>query len=170
VTATGLTAAAAEQIARSVPDPEMPWVTLGDLGVVAGVAVGGDPGTVLVRLTPTYLGCPATEVIRDEVEAALLGAGWRAARIELSFDPPWTSDRISAEGRAKLAAEGIAPPSRRPGPLFVRLDPPRSSVRCPNCGATETVLLSAFGATPCQELRRCSSCMEPFPAMKADTR
>jgi ring-1,2-phenylacetyl-CoA epoxidase subunit PaaD len=167
----------------------MPYVTLGDLGVVGAVTADQDSKSVHVWLMPTFLGCPATEVIRQDVEAALIADGWRAVAVELRFDPPWTPDRITAEGRAKLAAEGIAPPSggRRSasGPVSVSLgsvspgsvslgrrltDPATDSeisVPCPQCGAPRTELLSAFGPAPCQELRRCPSCREPFPAIKA---
>ena len=171
------TRSGAQQVICTVPDPEMPYVTLGDLGVVGAVTEDGASGSVHVWLTPTYLGCPATEAIRQDVEAALLAAGWHAVTVELRFDPPWTPDRITAEGRAKLAAEGIAPPAagRRnaSGPVTLEFGHPRlgstdvMSVHCPQCGAPDTRLLSAFGATPCQELRRCGSCGEPFPAIKA---
>jgi ring-1,2-phenylacetyl-CoA epoxidase subunit PaaD len=114
-------------------------------------------------------------VIRKDVEAALDAEGWRSVTVELRFDPPWTPARITAEGRAKLAAEGVAPPGSHrhqnagvSGPVFVELSAPRPGVRCPNCGAPDTRLLSAFGPAPCQELRRCAACGEPFPAMKAD--
>lgn len=159
----------AVDVVRAVPDPEMPYLTLGDLGVV-GEVTAGSPDRVHVQLTPTYLGCPATEVIARDVEAALRGAGWPAVTVEYRFDPPWTPDRITEEGRRKLAAEGVAPPSRtRPdAPVFVALSrsAPRA-VDCPHCGAGETRLLSPFGSTPCQELRRCPACGEPFPAIKA---
>lgn len=157
----------AVDIVRAVPDPEMPYLTLGDLGVV-GEVTADSPDRVHVRLTPTYLGCPATEVIARDVEAALRGAGWPAVTVEYRFDPPWTPDRITEEGRRKLAAEGVAPPSRTPadGPVPVSLSRP-APVDCPRCGARETGLLSPFGSTPCQELRRCSACGEPFPAIKA---
>jgi len=167
----------AVDVVRAVPDPEMPYLTLGDLGVVGEVTADA-PDLVHVRLTPTYLGCPATEVIARDVEAALREAGWPAVTVEYRFDPPWTPDRITEEGRRKLAAEGVAPPSRtRPAaPVFVTLSPSvpaaaataaDATVRCPRCGARETRLLSPFGSTPCQELRRCSACGEPFPAIKA---
>ena len=157
----------AVDVVRAVPDPEMPYLTLGDLGVV-GAVTADSPDRVHVQLTPTYLGCPATEVIARDVEAALREAGWPAVTVEYRFDPPWTPDRITEEGRRKLAAEGVAPPSRtRPdGPVFVSLSRP-AAVDCPRCGARETRLLSPFGSTPCQELRRCSACGEPFPAIKA---
>lgn len=168
----------AVDVVRAVPDPEMPYLTLGDLGVVGEVTADA-PDRVHVQLTPTYLGCPATEVIARDVEAALREAGWPAVTVEYRFDPPWTPGRITEEGRRKLAAEGVAPPSRntRPdgagsdGPVFValsRLVPATdATVDCPRCGARETRLLSPFGATPCQELRRCPACGEPFPAIKA---
>lgn len=163
----------ARDVVAAVPDPEMPYVTLGDLGVVGAVRVNEDARSVHVELTPTYLGCPATEVIQQEVKAALIAAGWRSAAIELRFDPPWTPERISRQGRAKLVAEGIAPPTGHTGskgtdsmPVFVTLGRAPAEVRCPRCGAARTDLLSAFGPAPCQELRRCASCREPFPAIK----
>jgi len=174
----------AVEAVRSVPDPEMPYVTLGDLGVVGAVTADEDAKSVHVWLLPTFLGCPATEVIRQDVEAALTAQGWTAVSVELRFDPPWTPDRITSQGRAKLAAEGIAPPTGGPrgasGPVSVTLGRRSNGpaeddgtdgdagVRCPQCGAPQTELLSAFGAAPCQELRRCVSCREPFPAIKSD--
>ena len=182
----------AVEAVRSVPDPEMPYVTLGDLGVVGAVIADEDAGSVHVWLMPTFLGCPATEVIRQDVEATLTAQGWDAVTVELRFDPPWTPDRITAQGRAKLAAEGIAPPvgakrSMTAGPVSVSIGhrggdlgegggedaglddglDGDAGVRCPQCGAPGTELLSAFGAAPCQELRRCVSCREPFPAIKS---
>ena len=162
--------ATAVDIVRSVPDPEMPYLTLGDLGVVGEVKADA-PDTVHVQLTPTFLGCPATEVIAHDVESVLRDAGWQHVTVEYRFDPPWTPDRITPEGRRKLAAEGVAPPPQRDagaqtgGPVLVQLTT-ATRVTCPRCGAEETLLLSAFGATPCQELRRCGSCGEPFPAIK----
>ncbi len=159
----------------------MPYVTLGDLGVVGAVSADEDAGSVHVWLMPTFIGCPATEVIQKDVEAALTAQGWDSVTVELRFDPPWTPDRITAQGRAKLAAEGIAPPtggkrSTAVGPVSVSLGHRWSdagenagddaAVRCPQCGAPNTELLSAFGPAPCQELRRCVSCREPFPAIK----
>jgi ring-1,2-phenylacetyl-CoA epoxidase subunit PaaD len=184
VIAMNVSVANAAEIVRSVQDPEMPYVTLGDLGVVGAVTADQDSKSVHVWLMPTYIGCPATEVIRQDVEAALIAEGWHAVAVELRFDPPWTPDRITAQGRAKLAAEGIAPPTggahaggtrSASGPVSVSLgrrwtgpgEDGDVSVRCPQCGAPQTELLSAFGPAPCQELRRCVSCREPFPAIKA---
>lgn len=164
------TDAAAREIVRSLPDPEMPWVTLGDLGVVRTVR-GGASGPVRVELTPTYLGCPAIEVMREDVAKALTDAGYLVESVGLRLDPPWTSAAITEEGRRKLEAAGIAPPAHlnlssdsaaKPAATPVGL-----GVRCPNCGSIETALLSRFGASPCQELRRCSACAEPFPAVRA---
>jgi ring-1,2-phenylacetyl-CoA epoxidase subunit PaaD len=167
----------ARDVVSAVPDPEMPYVTLGDLGVVGAVRVDENTRSVHVELTPTYLGCPATEVIQQDVETALLDAGWQSVAIELRFDPPWTPERITQQGRAKLAAEGIAPPSARTGskrtdsaPVFVPLGRAPAEVCCPHCGAAQTDLISAFGPAPCQELRRCAACREPFPAIKRASR
>ncbi len=161
----------AHSIVSAIPDPELPYLTLGDLGIVA-VHEDEPAGSVRVELTPTYLGCPATETIQRDVRTALLRAGRRSVTVVLRFDPPWTPERITARGRAKLAAEGVAPPGparpagRAAGPVFVELGRSRSDVCCPRCGAPRTERLSAFGPAPCQELRRCTACLEPFPAIK----
>ena len=170
----------AREIVASVPDPEMPWVNLGDLGIVRTVELlGPEHGAVRVELTPTYLGCPAVDVMRTDVAAALTAAGYRVESVGLRLDPPWTPAQITEEGRRKLAEAGIAPPahvapskdaasaadtgvSAASAPTALSL-----GVRCPHCGGIETVLLSRFGASPCQELRRCSSCAEPFPAVRS---
>ena len=159
------------QLVREIPDPEMPWVTLGDLGIVRSVECGAD-NTVRVELTPTYLGCPAIDAMRADVATALADAGYRVESVDLRLDPPWTPASISEEGRRKLAEAGIAPPAHvaPPGWHHQQADsavPLSLGVRCPNCGAIETTLLSRFGASPCQELRRCTSCAEPFPAVRS---
>lgn len=167
---SGVDLAAVEAAAAAVPDPELPVVTLGDLGIVRGAALAGD-GAVEVDLTPTYVGCPATEAIaadvRRAVEAVVPGERVRTRTV---LAPAWTTDWISAEGRRKLAEHGIAPPTGHAaaggavgaGPVPVDL-----AVRCPRCGSTETRLLSAFGSTPCQALRACRACGEPFGAVKS---
>jgi len=151
-----------------LPDPEMPWVTLGDLGVVRSVECGEDK-SVRVELTPTYLGCPAIDAMRADAARVLDEAGYRVESVSLRLDPPWTPASISAEGRRKLAEAGIAPPahvtSTSKHPDFVV--PLSLGVRCPRCGSIETALLSRFGASPCQELRRCTACAEPFPAVRS---
>ena len=145
---------------HDVEDPELPHVTIGDLGMVRSVTVDGS--TALVELTPTYTGCPATEQIRADVEAAVGAAGFEAA-VEFVMSPPWSTDDITAEGRAKLAAAGIAPPApAADGP--VALDLP---VACPHCGSRRTSLTSAFGATACKSLHSCAACRQPFESFKA---
>ena len=155
----------AREIVAAVRDPEMPWVTLGDLGIVRGVSCGEDK-TVRVELTPTYLGCPAIEAMRADVVRALDDAGYRVESVQLRLDPPWTSASITEEGRRKLAEAGIAPPAHVAASGSSSAVPLSLGVRCPHCGSIETSLLSRFGASPCQELRRCSACAEPFPAVR----
>lgn len=179
-----------EQLAGAVPDPELPVVTLAELGVLRRVAEP-EPGRLLVELTPTYTGCPAVEAMAADIERVLTGAG--AARVEVRtvLTPPWSSDDISAEGRRKLAEHGVAPPragarSRGPVPLTLsatrrtsggpggvggrpatrRTLPGEEPVRCPRCGSAETRLLSRFSSTACKALRRCESCLEPFDHFK----
>lgn len=164
------TARDAREIVASVPDPEMPWVNLGDLGIVRTVELlGPERGSVRVELTPTYLGCPAVEVMRTDVTAALTAAGYRVESVGLRLDPPWTPAQITEEGRRKLVEVGIAPPAHVAGSkdTATASTPVALGVRCPRCGGVETVRLSRFGASPCQELRRCSSCAEPFPAVRS---
>ena len=160
----------ARELVRELPDPEMPWVTLGDLGIVRSVECGADK-TVRVELTPTYLGCPAIDSMRADVAKALGEAGYRVESVNLRLDPPWTPASISEEGRRKLAEAGIAPPAHietgAPRQRTGSTVPLSLGVRCPQCGAIETTLLSRFGASPCQELRRCSVCAEPFPAVRS---
>ncbi|NEC63157.1 1,2-phenylacetyl-CoA epoxidase subunit PaaD [Streptomyces sp. SID9727] len=151
-------------IAGSVPDPELPVLTLEDLGVVRGVEVH-DPDHVTVRLTPTYTGCPAIEAMSADIERVLHDHGVAEVTVETILSPAWSTDDISAEGRRKLAEFGIAPPrphdSASGGPVPLAL-----SVRCPHCGSTETELLSRFSSTACKALRRCVACQEPFDHFK----
>lgn len=137
-------------VLESVPDPEIPVVSVVDLGIVREVS----PERVLI--TPTYTGCPATQVIERDIRDALDAAGYRDVRIETTLSPPWTTDWISEEGRRKLRAYGIAPPN----PAGER------TVECPQCGSTETEELSRFGSTPCKAQWRCRSCLEPFDLFK----
>jgi ring-1,2-phenylacetyl-CoA epoxidase subunit PaaD len=159
----------AHRAVASVTDPEMPMLTLADLGVVRAVDVGAD-GAVTVTLTPTYTGCPAVAEMRADLRAALTEAGYRRVEVRTVFSPPWSTDWISEEGRRKLAEAGIAPPARVPpraeGPVPLSLQPPSAQVRCPHCGAPATEELSRFGPTACTELRRCPSCLEPFEHMR----
>ncbi|MEM9405425.1 MAG: 1,2-phenylacetyl-CoA epoxidase subunit PaaD [Acidobacteriota bacterium] len=149
-----------EASVRAVEDPELPHVTLGDLGIVRSVDLEG--GVVRVVLTPTFVGCPALEQIKDDVGEAIEILGLEP-RIETTLSPPWSSDWITEEGREKLRRAGIAPPPRLGDqePL-VALDRP---VRCPRCGAVAE-RLSEFGATACKAPYRCTTCSEPFEGFK----
>ncbi|MDF3290903.1 MULTISPECIES: 1,2-phenylacetyl-CoA epoxidase subunit PaaD [Streptomyces] len=150
------------RIAGSVPDPELPVLTLDELGVLRGVRVTG-PGRVEVELTPTYTGCPAVEAMAADITERLTERGMAEVSVRTVLSPPWSSDAISAEGRRKLAEFGIAPPrpTRAGGPVPLTL-----SVRCPHCGSLDTSLLNRFSSTACKSLRRCDSCGEPFDHFK----
>ncbi len=159
-----MTAAA---VAATVTDPELPMLTLADLGVLRSVSE--DEGRVVVAITPTYTGCPAMDTMRDDLEHALLSAGFADVEIRTQLAPAWTSDWISAAGREKLASAGIAPPGaapRRTGPIPLTLSAPVTRVSCPLCGSPDTEEQSRFGATACKALRRCRSCAEPFEHVK----
>ncbi|WP_327354794.1 1,2-phenylacetyl-CoA epoxidase subunit PaaD [Streptomyces sp. NBC_01304] len=149
-------------LAGSVPDPELPVLTLADLGVMRGVRVLA-PGRVEVELTPTYTGCPAIEAMSADIEQVLHEHGMAEVTVRTTLSPAWSTDDISAEGRRKLAEFGIAPPRAHAadGPVPIGL-----SIRCPHCGSTDTELLSRFSSTACKALRRCVSCREPFDHFK----
>ena len=167
---TGAELASREQAAwatlAGVPDPEVPVLSICDLGIVREV-VSGAAGTHVV-LTPTYSGCPATEVIAANVRDALQQAGLGPVTVSHRLAPAWTTDWISAEGRLRLLAYGIAPPGEacggEPAPSPVRLRP--RNVACPRCGSLQTERLSAFGSTACKALHRCLHCREPFEYFK----
>lgn len=137
----------------AVPDPEIPVISVVDLGIIRDVAWDGD--TLDVAITPTYSGCPATSVISIEVETALRDRGIENIRLRQQLSPPWTTDWLSDKGRAKLEDYGIAPPSPAGGPD-----------RCPRCGAQDLERISQFGSTPCKAQWRCRDCMEPFDYFK----
>jgi ring-1,2-phenylacetyl-CoA epoxidase subunit PaaD len=157
---------------ESVPDPELPPVSLGMLGMVHDVRVDDD-GAVAVELLPTFAGCPATDMIGEDVKAAV-GAvdGVGSVSVRFRFDPPWTADRISDEGREALREFGITPPVRledvptapqgRGLPVVVT----RTQRVCPYCGSTETDVDSPFGPTPCRSINFCNRCRQPFEAFK----
>lgn len=160
---------AVRRVAEEVPDPELPMLTLADLGVLRDVLVAGD-GRVVVTITPTYSGCPALDEMRADLRARLIEAGYPDVEVRTVLRPAWTTDWISAEGRRKLAEHGIAPPDRvgprRPGPVPLTLTPPAARVPCPRCGSPRTRELSRFSSTACKALRRCEDCREPFEHMK----
>ncbi|KFG77283.1 1,2-phenylacetyl-CoA epoxidase subunit PaaD [Streptomyces mutabilis] len=161
-----LDARRARHIAEQVPDPELPMLTLADLGVLRDVELTGE-GTVVARLTPTYSGCPAMAEMRADVAARLREAGYASVEIRTVLDPPWTTDWITESGRRKLAEHGIAPPGAAPrGPVPLVLSPLRPAVPCPRCGSRDTEETSRFAATSCKALWRCRDCREPFEYVK----
>jgi ring-1,2-phenylacetyl-CoA epoxidase subunit PaaD len=146
-----------------IPDPEIPVVSLVDLGVVRDVAV--EDARVRIEFTPTFLGCPALEVMRDAMAEKVRALG-AEPEVEVVLDDSWSTDRITPEGREKLRASGFAPPAPRAAeaPTLVQL---RTNVfRCPYCGSTDTRLENIFGPTPCRSLRYCASCRQPFEQFK----
>ena len=146
-----------------IPDPEIPVVSLVDLGVVRDVAV--DNGEVRVEFTPTFLGCPALEVMRDAIAQRIRELG-AEPRVDVVLDDSWSTDRITPAGREKLRASGFAPPAPRAAgaPQLVQLQ--KAVFRCPYCGSTDTRLENIFGPTPCRSLRWCASCRQPFEQFK----
>jgi ring-1,2-phenylacetyl-CoA epoxidase subunit PaaD len=138
------------QVLKEIPDPEIPVLSLVDLGIIRSVT------REAVVITPTYTGCPATQVIERDIRAALDSAGYRSVRIETVLTPAWTTDWISPEGREKLLAYGIAPP----------MAPGHRTPACPQCGSTASEEISRFGSTPCKSLWRCRDCLEPFDLFK----
>ncbi|MGD9479282.1 1,2-phenylacetyl-CoA epoxidase subunit PaaD [Shinella sp. G-2] len=154
-----------------VPDPEIPVISLTDLGIIRDVEWRDD--TLVVTVTPTYSGCPATTIINLDIETALTGKGLSKVRLERQLSPAWTTDWISAEGREKLKAYGIAPPidgTAADGILMKRIDrlSGRSNltIACPRCGSVNTEKISQFGSTPCKASYRCTDCLEPFDYFK----
>jgi ring-1,2-phenylacetyl-CoA epoxidase subunit PaaD len=158
----------ARHIAESVPDPELPMLTLADLGILRDVTISG--GRVVVSLTPTYSGCPAMHEMRADLAARLAAAGLEGAEIRTVLSPPWSTDWITAEGCRKLAAAGIAPPQaagrRAGGPVPLTLAVPDIRLACPACGSADTERTAAFSGTACKDLYRCRACAEPFEHVK----
>ena len=148
-------------IAADIPDPELPVVTIAELGILRDVCED-DQGRVHVQITPTYSGCPAMEAIRDDLVDRLTRAGYHQVDVEFVLSPAWTSDWIAEEARAKLLAYGVAPPGQTGGPVGLTL-----TVRCPQCGSPDTRELSRFGSNACKSLWSCRSCREPFDHFKA---
>lgn len=146
----------------AVPDPELPVVSIADLGILRDVRVEGD--RVVVTITPTYSGCPAMETIRTDVETACHDAGYDEVEVRTVLSPAWSTDWITEEGRAALESYGVAPPgpARAAGTTMLAL-----SVRCPQCGSLDTRELSHFGSTACKALWSCRECMEPFDHFKS---
>lgn len=171
-TALALTLERAWEVLQTVLDPEVPVVSICDLGIVRQVQLAGEHGVEVV-LTPTYSGCPATELIAKETTNALAKAGFNPVNLSVQHAPAWTTDWISAAGRDKLRSYGIAPP----GPVLANQDivlrfmpqgqlPAPPALHCPRCGSANTERLSAFGSTACKALWRCLACHEPFEHFK----
>ena len=158
---------AARQIAAAVPDPELPMVTVADLGILRDVAA--EDGHLVVTITPTYSGCPALREIAHDLRHRLSRAGFAEVTVRTALAPAWSSDWITAEGRRKLQAAGIAPPQPGPahqGPVPLTLTARRAPVPCPRCGSRDTTQTAAFSATACKALFRCEACREPFEYVK----
>ena len=153
----------AYEAAAGVRDPEVPVLTIADLGILHDVSVNED-GRVLVTILPTYTGCPAMGAIQLGVEAALANAGFTDVAVRLSHAPAWSTDLMSDAAREKLRAAGIAPPTRGAGKgeLFAV----EEAIACPRCGSRATEKISEFGSTACKALWRCTSCREPFDYFK----
>ena len=151
------------RVLEAIPDPEIPVISIVDLGVVKDVRV--EAGRVHVVFTPTFMGCPALETMRRQIEDAIRGLG-AEPDVEVVLDDSWSTDRISAEGHEKLRAAGFAPPAPRSAgqPTLVQLQ--RGPFRCPWCGSTDTRLDNVFGPTPCRSLRYCNDCRQPFEQFK----
>ena len=153
----------AKTLIGALPDPEIPVLTLADLGVIRWVKHEGE--TTVAGVAPTYSGCPATEVIEASVIKALEDGGYAPARVERVLSPPWTTDWITAEGREKLQKYGIAPPDRAVESKRA-LFHAGHGIACPRCSSTNTSRVSGFGSTPCKASYKCDSCLEPFEYFK----
>jgi ring-1,2-phenylacetyl-CoA epoxidase subunit PaaD len=157
----------AREVAASVTDPEMPMLTLSDLGVLRDVEV--DDERVVVTITPTYSGCPAMATMRDDLVHRLHDAGFDQVEVRVSLHPAWSSDWITSRGRQALADHGLSAPGpapQREGPVPLSLTPIRRMISCPRCGASAAELTSEFGPTACKALYRCTACLEPFEHVK----
>ncbi len=152
-------------VLRTVKDPEVPVISVVELGIVRNVQVAD--GTVSVTVTPTYSGCPAMREIEDDIRSALLEAGATEVHVRMVFAPAWTTDWIGEEAREKLRAYGIAPPGRAEQGGLITLTRRRTPVACPFCGSSDTRLQSEFGSTACKAIHVCNACLQPFDEFKA---
>ena len=160
------TAEQVREVLSTVTDPEIPVITIEDLGILRDVAVDG--GHVTVTITPTYSGCPAMDEIRADITGALAEHGLRDVEVRTVLSPAWTTDWMSEAGRDKLRAYGIAPPERRAsGPVLVTLGRRPAGPACPQCGSADTEEVTRFASTSCKSMWRCLSCREPFDHFKA---
>ncbi len=151
------------EILSGVKDPEIPVLSLEDMGIIRDITISS-PTEIIVTITPTYSGCPAMDTIEEDIESALMEAGF-SPTVKTTLDPPWSTDWMSEEGRKKLEDYGIAPPqkgSHNKRSLFGKAP----EVRCPHCKSMNTAMLSQFGSTPCKSLYKCQDCLEPFDYFK----
>ena len=157
----GMVITAGEIRARlaQVPDPELPWVSIAELGILRGAHIA--QGRAVVEITPTWSGCPAMDAIKDSIQEVLQEAGFRADQIKINthYSPAWSTDDITADGLRKLRAAGIAPPLQP-------AEDPMGTTQCPRCDSPGVRQVSEFGSTPCKALMVCSSCLEPFDRFK----
>lgn len=142
---------------KEIPDPEIPVLSIIDLGIVRKVEWSGDKRELVVTITPTYSGCPAMDVIAQDIQTSMKKHGVEQLRLQTQLSPPWTTDWVSDEAKERLRAYGIAPP-----PLISIT----TTTKCPRCGSDQTQLVSRFGSTPCKALYKCLSCLEPFDGFK----
>lgn len=149
------------KVLATVEDPEIPVISIVDLGIVREVVLTDDEATVVI--TPTYSGCPAMPVIEREIRQRLVAAGLKSVQLKTTLSPPWSSDWLSDSARERLRTYGISPPSSRAENALIQLP---SSISCPRCGARQSKVISEFGSTACKALLVCSSCREPFEHFK----
>lgn len=161
-----LTRERAFEVLGTVPDPEVPAISVVELGIVRDVEIAAD-GAVTVTITPTYSGCPAMFEIEKDVRTALTDAGAERVEVRTVLSPAWTTDWIAPEAREKLRAYGIAPPGRAEQGGLITLTRRRDPVACPFCGSSDTVLKSEFGSTACKAIHVCNACRQPFDEFKA---
>lgn len=159
------TSTAVLEILQAVKDPEVPVLSVVELGVVRGAEVEGK--RVTVTITPTYSGCPALQVMEQEITSALHDAGFEEVTVKTAYSPAWTTDWIPESAREKLRAYGIAPPGAAGDTELVTLGPTVRTVNCPFCGSSNTTRKSEFGSTACKSLHVCHSCRQPFEHFKA---
>jgi ring-1,2-phenylacetyl-CoA epoxidase subunit PaaD len=150
------------EILQQVPDPEIPVLTIQDLGIIRDVKIQGEQIEVII--TPTYSGCPAMDMIEVNIKAALQQEGYNQIKVTTVLSPPWTTDWLSESGKQKLKAYGIAPPIGSVSKAALLGE--EANIECPQCGSTNTRMISQFGSTPCKSLFKCLDCLEPFDYFK----
>jgi ring-1,2-phenylacetyl-CoA epoxidase subunit PaaD len=149
---------------HTVKDPEIPTISLVDMGIITGVEIRSD-NDVKVTMTPTFVGCPAINVMRSDAEAAVRGLGIDHVEVDVNFDEPWTTNRLSEAGRAALLKHGLAPPEPFDNTIVLNLDILQETA-CPYCGSKNTVMRSPFGPTLCRSLHYCNNCLQAFEGFK----